>query len=169
MGLSCCPITIATFVVLLTSAFADDGRDFITITQMDPDSEGRIISQIDDSSPENKAIISKSFSEAEKINVDERVHVGRNASYLQIDVKHENNTITITSLHPLYEGKLHVIATADGSGLPTLGDRKMEDVIKAQPQSYQEFRRIFDSIYSNTTTAAKNAAANKPSEKWLPG
>ncbi len=146
---------IAAGTALSTSAFAADPSDSITIVQFDPNSPKKTIAQIDATSPENAAIISKAFSDAEKIKDEERIHIGRNASYVQIEIRFHSQTITLASLHPLYEGKLPVVATADlYPGLEALGTRKLADVISAQPQSFRYFRETFDSIYSTTKKAA---------------
>ena len=148
-------ILSAAAAALFTTAFAADPKDSITIAEFDPNSPMKAIAEIDATSPENAAIISKAYSDAEKIKDEERIHIGRNASYIQIEIRFHGQTITLSSLHPLYEGKLPVVATADlYPGLESLGTRKLADVINAQPQSYRYFRETFDSIYSTTKKAA---------------
>jgi hypothetical protein len=146
---------LAVGAALSTSAFAADPKDSITIVELDPNSPKKPIAQVDASSPENIAIISKAFSDAEKIKDEERTHIGRNASYVQIEIRFHGQTITLASLHSIYEGKLPVVATADAyPGLEALGARTLADVIKEQPQSYRYFRETFDSIYAATKKAA---------------
>lgn len=149
-------LAITSLAVLCASASAEDIKDSITITQIDPESPKKPLVHIDASSSTNDALISKTFEDANKVKTEDRIHIGRNASYILIEITRGNNVVTLASLHPLYEGKLPVVATPElYPGLNSLNDRKLEDVIKEQPQSFQEFRRTFDSIYSTTVAASK--------------
>ena len=122
------------------------------VTEVGSTYANKIVARVDEKTVGGPTLIAKSFLSAERIPKDERSHWGPDASYVKIDIALHGKQIRLESWHPLYESNGRLVATA--GGLEALDGRKLEDVIKEQPKSYQQFRATFDRICSEAKKAA---------------
>lgn len=74
----------------------------------------------------------------------QRVHYGPDSAFTQIELVHGKESIIVGSWHTAEATNPKIVATA--TGLASLGNRRREDVLAAQPAAYRVFRESFDAI-----------------------
>jgi hypothetical protein len=74
---------------------------------------------------------------------------GPDSRYLEIEIQTPTLKWVIRSWHPLIETNDELVVTS--SGIEVLAGRQKVDVLKKQPQSFQQFRSLFDQIFGEVS------------------
>ncbi len=116
------------------------------------------IAELRGDTPETRRLIDELWSRHHaSFPPDERLNFGPDAAYTKIEFVHGSDRLILGSWHTTERTSPKVFASH--TGLTTLGGRTREQALADEPESYQRFRKSFDSIYD---TVVKMKKQNKP-------
>ena len=112
------------------------------------------IAELRGDTPERRRLIDELWSKHHgSFPPNERLNFGPDAAYTQIEFVHGSERMIIGSWHTTERTSPKVFASH--TGLTTLGGRTREQALAGEPESYQRFRKSFDSIYDTVVKMKK--------------